>query len=260
MVVFTCNHCGETLHKPKVEKHYQFQCRNYKSVTCVDCFKDFRNEEYVVHTKCITEDERYAAKGTFKNGIVKKGEVKQESWLETIKSICDVEKDLKPSIRRLLQTISEYSNVPRKKAKFMNFINSSSGNKVNMQEVEEAWNIIEKFKNSQQNNSKINNNKRPNDDEATSAAAAKKLKITGPTEPPQVTKIEEKKFSFKEKIAEILNEKQSISLKKLQKKIVKAYVRETGENNCEEKVVKKFTKKLKKIPNVTIEDDKVCVV
>ncbi|KAJ8980240.1 hypothetical protein NQ317_003748 [Molorchus minor] len=74
MVVFTCNNCGESLQKPKVEKHYAFACRKSKSLTCVDCFKDFRGEEYVVHTKCITEDERYAAKGTYVNGIVKKGE------------------------------------------------------------------------------------------------------------------------------------------------------------------------------------------
>jgi len=115
MVVFTCNHCGESVQKPKVEKHYQFQCRNHKSVTCVDCLKDFRGEEYVAHTKCVTEEERYAAKGTYVNGIVKKGEVKQESWLEMIKAICDTEMNLKPSVRRLLETISEYSNVPRKK-------------------------------------------------------------------------------------------------------------------------------------------------
>lgn len=74
-----------------------------------------------MHTKCITEDERYAAKGTYQNGIVKKGEVKQESWLEMIKSICETEPNLKPSIKKLLETISEYSNVPRKKVKFMVF-------------------------------------------------------------------------------------------------------------------------------------------
>lgn len=137
MVVFTCNHCGDSLQKPKVEKHYNFICRTGKSLTCVDCFKDFRlvlssyvsnrifillffrGEEYVTHTKCLTEDERYAAKGTYVNGIVKKGEVKQETWLEMIKSILDKENNLKPSCRNLLNTISHYNNIPRKKPKFM---------------------------------------------------------------------------------------------------------------------------------------------
>ncbi|KAG7211384.1 hypothetical protein KM043_010673 [Ampulex compressa] len=62
MVVFTCNNCGETLQKPRVAKHYQFQCRTAAFLTCVDCFKDFRGDEYVGHTKCITEAERYGGK------------------------------------------------------------------------------------------------------------------------------------------------------------------------------------------------------
>lgn len=67
----------------------------------------------------MTEEERYAAKGAFVNGIVKKGEVKQESWIEMIKSIIEKENNLKPSIRNLLNTISNYNNVPRKKPKFL---------------------------------------------------------------------------------------------------------------------------------------------
>lgn len=84
-----------------------------------------REEEYASHTKCLTEEERYAAKGAYANGIVKKGEVKQESWLEMIRSIIEKETNLKPSIRNLLNTISNYSNVPRKKPKFLvgNYIN-----------------------------------------------------------------------------------------------------------------------------------------
>jgi hypothetical protein len=43
MVFFTCAHCGESLKKSKVEKHYQTFCsRKPVSVTCIDCCKDFR--------------------------------------------------------------------------------------------------------------------------------------------------------------------------------------------------------------------------
>lgn len=145
MVVFTCNHCGESLRKQGIEKHYSFVCRNVKSVTCVDCFKDFREEEYVAHIKCLTEEERYAAKGSMPNGVVKKGELKQESWVDMIKSILEDAK-LTPPQRDLLATISSYNNIPRKKPKFLNFIRSSSGGRVNMKVVEDIWNIIESYK------------------------------------------------------------------------------------------------------------------
>jgi cell growth-regulating nucleolar protein len=79
----------------------------------------YRDEEYVVHTKCITEEERYSAKGSIPGGIVKKGDVKQESWIDMIKSIVQNELNLKPSLKNLMNTISTYSNVPRKKAKFI---------------------------------------------------------------------------------------------------------------------------------------------
>lgn len=79
----------------------------------------YRGEEYVTHTKCLTEDERYAAKGSMPLGVSKKGEAKQESWVEMIKSILDKEPNMKPAHRNLLNTISSYNNIPRKKPKFL---------------------------------------------------------------------------------------------------------------------------------------------
>ncbi|KAF7286043.1 uncharacterized protein LOC143199040 [Rhynchophorus ferrugineus] len=302
MVVFTCNHCGETLHKPKVEKHYQFQCRNYKSVSCVDCFKDFRDEEYVVHTKCITEDERYAAKGTYKNGIVKKGEVKQESWLEMIRSICDTEKNLRPSLRNLLNIISGNSNVPRKKIKFMNFVKSSLGGRANMNDVEEVWNLIETYKNRTSNhNDKQTNNinstdnesscgtKRSQDDDKAVAIVKKKRKLenseTSMIQDDENMKENKKKqkdsnsengipmdntietikqneevsvkFDFKQKILEIVTKKGEISIKKLQKKVLKSYSNFIGGIDDDQNAVKKFNKKLKKISSIKIENESV---
>lgn len=40
MVVFTCNSCGDSLKKNKVDNH-RYQCR-MGSLSCVDCLKDFR--------------------------------------------------------------------------------------------------------------------------------------------------------------------------------------------------------------------------
>lgn len=79
----------------------------------------FSDEDYIVHTKCITEDERYAAKNSIPIGIPKKGELKQETWLEMISSIIAKETNLKPAYRNLLNAVASYTNVPRKKAKFI---------------------------------------------------------------------------------------------------------------------------------------------
>lgn len=79
----------------------------------------YREEEYAVHIKCFTEDERYGAKGSLPNGIIKKGEKKQESWMEMIHSIINEEKNIKLPHRNLLNSLSGYNNVPRKKAKFI---------------------------------------------------------------------------------------------------------------------------------------------
>lgn len=79
----------------------------------------YRGEEFAAHTKCLTEDQRYGAKGSLSNSIVTKGEAKQESWLESIHAIMNSEPNLKPSIRNLLNIISNFANVPRKKPKFI---------------------------------------------------------------------------------------------------------------------------------------------
>lgn len=45
MVVFTCNNCGDSVNKPKVEKHIQYECKRKHfavSFCCVDCLKDFK--------------------------------------------------------------------------------------------------------------------------------------------------------------------------------------------------------------------------
>jgi len=151
MVVFTCNHCGDSLQKPKVEKHYFTVCRTAKFLTCVDCFKDFRNEEYVAHTKCITEEERYAAKGSLPSqGVVKKGEVKQQSWTDLVQSIVENTTNATGGQRKVFEIMSNSSNVPRKRNKFINFIRSSTGNKVNIRDVESVWDLIEQRKKGQE--------------------------------------------------------------------------------------------------------------
>lgn len=142
MVFFTCNHCGESLKKPVVDKHYQWKtCRGQTPfLTCVDCLKDFRGDEYRDHTKCVSELEKYSAKGFVAKADKNKGAKKQEIWIEVIQNL-QIKPGLDSSIKHALERIGSNSNVPRKKPKFLNFIKSSM--KMSPNNSEKLWNVIE---------------------------------------------------------------------------------------------------------------------
>jgi len=165
MVFFTCNNCGDSLQKPKVVKHYQFACRTTPFLTCVDCHKDFRGDEYVAHTKCISESERYGGKDYVQKPSANKGEKKQQAWIDVVQNTLTNSKTLTVPERNLLNSISKHDNIPRKKAKFLNFIRNLSNNRVNMSIVESVWDKMEKaFKDASgdNGNSSDKNNKNKN--------------------------------------------------------------------------------------------------
>lgn len=81
MVVFTCNHCGESLKKNNVDKHRLSRCNRGISISCMDCFKDFDAETYAQHTQCVTELERYSGKDYVPKANQNKGQKKQEAWV-----------------------------------------------------------------------------------------------------------------------------------------------------------------------------------
>lgn len=68
------------------------------------------------------------------------------------------------------------------------------------------------------------------------------------------------KFDFKNKILELIQPKGTMSLKKLEKRIMKLYFKEFETVECPEKIVKKFNKKLKKMEEVQVEGDDVKLV
>lgn len=122
---------------------FPFTGRNapFANLTCVDCLKDFHGQDYVQHTKCVSESERYAAKGTFVAKPDKnKGAQKQEIWTECIEELAS-RTDLDKSLRDILQRIAGQSNVPRKKPKFINFLKSSM--RFNVYRAEQVWKVIE---------------------------------------------------------------------------------------------------------------------
>ena len=83
MVFFTCNACGQSIRKNRVEKHWQTECPNCEVLSCMDCGKDFYGEEYAAHTSCITEAEKYQG-ALFKGerGGASKGDKKQQQWIQ----------------------------------------------------------------------------------------------------------------------------------------------------------------------------------
>ncbi|XP_058801200.1 uncharacterized protein C16C10.8 [Phymastichus coffea] len=303
MVVFTCNNCGDSLQKPKVAKHYQFQCRTAPFLTCVDCFKDFRGNEYVAHTKCITENERYGGKNYIPKPSQNKGERKQQAWINVVQNVLANSTTLTVPERNLLSSIAKHENIPRKKAKFLNFINNISGNRVNMTIVSSVWdkmesafkeasaqidneeNNSEKNKEENQNNSnickedgtvvnKLNEIESQNQKSKTSKKrkhenyenddnehANKKKNETEKNNVTieDVTENGDSKFSWKTTILEIVTSKGEITLRKLKKKVITQYLAHFPDSTSE-KAMSKFEKKLGKVSDILIDENKVKLV
>lgn len=51
MVVFTCNACGDSIKKNKVQQHYEQQCPGCSILSCMDCGKDFEGDAYREHNR-----------------------------------------------------------------------------------------------------------------------------------------------------------------------------------------------------------------
>ncbi|XP_058119955.1 cell growth-regulating nucleolar protein [Anopheles ziemanni] len=140
MVFFICNHCGESLKKQVVDKHV-FRCKRDINVSCMDCLKDFLGKSYDSHTTCITEAEKYAAKGFVPKE--NKGAKKQENWVALVRSITETQNTLSPGIKSVFEVIQRNDNIPKKKKGFLNFFGNSI-KYIRRADVEAAWALIEK--------------------------------------------------------------------------------------------------------------------
>ena len=61
MVTFSCDHCQQSVTKPKVDSH-RARCHNCWYLTCIDCSKTLDVETSKAHTQCISEAEKYQGK------------------------------------------------------------------------------------------------------------------------------------------------------------------------------------------------------
>lgn len=140
MVVFTCGQCNESLKKNQVEKHYQSRCRNCNMLSCVDCGKDFYGDSYKEHIKCISEEEKYSGKNYKPKPNANKGEVKQEQWLQKVQKAID-KSVTNHKLKTVLERMKDYPNIPRKKAKFENFVINSM-NVRDKKLVADVWEVL----------------------------------------------------------------------------------------------------------------------
>ncbi|XP_061391870.1 uncharacterized protein C16C10.8-like [Musca vetustissima] len=285
MVFFTCNHCGESVKKPSVEKHYNTKCRNrVKNVSCMDCQKDFHAEEYVAHTKCITELEKYSGKNFVPRESLNSGQKKQESWMDIVRSILNSQEyDLSPQTRNIFQRLQSYDNVPRKKAKFQNFVANCL--RVPGKQAEPVWTVLEKelenmkkakqeemaaAKKAQEEAKKAKEEAKPQqngvkrkaeEDEQTNGddnVEKKKKKKKADTTTEQVEEVatengnaetieESEEFQWSTVLEKLVAKNpEGISLEKLKKKLLKKYKSKLALEELTEKQQKKFEKKFSK--------------
>ncbi|XP_077136255.1 cell growth-regulating nucleolar protein isoform X1 [Ranitomeya variabilis] len=166
MVFFTCNGCGESLKKAQVEKHVG-NCRSCQCLSCIDCGKDFWGGDYKTHLKCVTEDEKYGGKGF--EAKAKKGEEKQVQWIQRIQEAMK-KPTISSDVRDILNQISAFDNVPKKKAKFQNWMKNSL--KVHSPALQDkVWGIFEEAISNQKNNATETANTLAGESKSESSAA-----------------------------------------------------------------------------------------
>lgn len=178
-----------------------------------------------------------------------------------VRSIGEKKKNLSLSVLNILNTISSYENIPRKKAKFLNFMKNSF-RYMKQDDLEAAWTLLEEAmkenksqqqsaapQQPQQNGTHGIKRKLEDDEACENGNDVKKSKVEDECE----------KFNWSETIKSILISKdKEIGLKKLKKKVMNRYKKIGGE--ISEKIEKKFNKKLNKLPGVVLDNEKVRLI
>lgn len=76
-------------------------------------------QEHKSHVKCITEEEKYSAKGYVAKPSQNKNERKQAEWVAMVQNLVQTVGNTNEELSGVLQRISQHENIPRKKPKFM---------------------------------------------------------------------------------------------------------------------------------------------
>ena len=76
-------------------------------------------QEHKAHIKCISEEEKYSAKGFVAKPGQNKNERKQTEWVAMVQNVVQSVGNTNDELTNALQRISQHENIPRKKPKFM---------------------------------------------------------------------------------------------------------------------------------------------
>eukprot|EP00315_Gephyrocapsa_oceanica_P016768 CAMPEP_0185364944 /NCGR_PEP_ID=MMETSP1364-20130426/12735_1 /TAXON_ID=38817 /ORGANISM="Gephyrocapsa oceanica, Strain RCC1303" /LENGTH=345 /DNA_ID=CAMNT_0027965463 /DNA_START=107 /DNA_END=1144 /DNA_ORIENTATION=+ len=141
MVFFICETTNECIKKPKVEAHMR-KHPNAWVFCCMDCGARFEGEAYKEHTSCMSEAQRY--EGKFYVPKENKGEKKQQSWMESVLAALEAAPAASAGLKSYVDRLTQYDNLPRKKAKFVNFAKNSLNLKADREGIaEKLWALIE---------------------------------------------------------------------------------------------------------------------
>ncbi|XP_064119602.1 cell growth-regulating nucleolar protein-like [Macrobrachium nipponense] len=232
MVFFVCGGCGETLKKNQVEKH-TFKCRSCQSLTCMDCSKEFWGNDYTTHTSCVSENEKYGGI----NYVAKEniGQKKQEEWVTLLKDKIASTKAINPRLENLFHRLLQYDNIPRKKAKFLNFLRSSKlGNEALAEEAWKYFEDVQQILSKRQNDQNSKPNQKNTDSQKVEEDVNSATQIDSSTTP-EATQEEPQRKSKRERKEE--RQKKQTKVQKKDKR--KRPIEDEGETQETEKPKKK---------------------
>lgn len=273
MVVFHCGSCGEALKKNQVEKHIGNNCRRVQALSCIDCGKDFTRDSYKEHTKCMSEQEKYGGSNYSAPANMNKGEKKQNQWFEIVQSAINL-KTGSSQANILMKKLQYYPNTPRKRAKFINFVNNSIKG-FPPRTVEEVWSLLENLipkgptnENNQGKQQSGNNEQQSNETSQTQDQSASKRQIDNDDDDQQSSKKAKTEnadddanqavpsnphFEWYDEIKRALNkaDNQTLDLDVLTKKIFKRYKKlKPKQDKDADSLLKKLEKKIQRAPFV----------
>ncbi|CAD6192948.1 unnamed protein product [Caenorhabditis auriculariae] len=201
-----------------------------------------REYSYAAHVKCITENQKYGGKNYVEKEA--KGEVKQNAWCEQVSRAIEDVRD--PQIKKLLQSVQGFGNIPRKEAKFINFLMNSC--KLRDRSVaQRTWAAIaeeaEKMRKDAEEKNKLLAAAKAQKSAETATELAEQASVAdendGKTEESQISEQFKWKKAIKRKLKEAGGE---MKVKKLRKELLKEYAATTGEEADDETFDAKLSK------------------
>lgn len=226
-------------------------------------------QAYSSHLECITEDQKYG--GANYKAPEMKGKNKQNQWIQVIDQLFLVgrffndnsffEQNIKDliaensypkDVQYILQSLISYDNIPRKKAKFINFIKNSFRIRDELL-ITKVWDVFENSIKAKQVDAKQNNGNAGDQDDLSNSGIKRKDSPENDNSTNNVKKakseasdndVPTQQLKLKKVVEDFIAEKGSIKIDKLKKKVLHLYNQNGYDNDLE--ILSKFEKIIKK--------------